>query len=99
MGVEIWHGVGEGRQQPTLTLFGQFPGFLYAIDAAVEFAGFHRGKSGTHFPMGMTSMPSDPQPLLSDNLRVSQSVNEPAVVTPMRLPLRSSTVLMGLSFS
>ena len=46
-------------------------------------------------PIGITSMPFGPQPLLSDRRRVSQSVSEPAVVTPMRLPLRSSIVLIG----
>src|SRR5262245_61174022 len=42
-------------------------------------------------------MPSLPQPCWRDNSRTSQSVSEPAVVTPMRLPLRSATVFTGVS--
>src|SRR4051812_254039 len=39
-------------------------------------------------------MPSGPQPCWRESSRVSQSVSEPNVVTPMRLPLRSATVLI-----
>src|SRR5262249_38517277 len=42
-------------------------------------------------------MPSLPQPCWRDNSRTSQSVSEPVVVTPMRLPLRSPMVLTGVS--
>ena len=42
-----------------------------------------------------TCMPSRPQPCWRDSSRLSQSVSEPPVVTPMRLPLRSATVLIG----
>src|SRR3954451_8048620 len=43
-------------------------------------------------PSGTTLMPSFPQPCCCASLRVSQSVSEPSVVTPMLLPLRSPTV-------
>ena len=46
-------------------------------------------------PSGITCMPSRPQPCWRDSSRLSQSVSEPAVVTPMRLPLRSAMVLIG----
>ena len=42
-------------------------------------------------------MPSLPQPCWRDSSRTSQSVSEPVVVTPMRLPLRSLTALIGVS--
>src|SRR5258705_9007484 len=45
-------------------------------------------------PSGTTLMPSFPQPCCCDSLRVSKSVREPSVVTPMLLPLRSATVRM-----
>jgi len=41
-------------------------------------------------------MPSLPQPCWRDSSRTSQSVSEPAVVTPMRLPLRSARLLTGV---
>ena len=50
-------------------------------------------RAGT-VPSGITWMPSPPQPCWRDNSRVNQSVSEPSVVTPMRLPLRSATVLI-----
>src|SRR5262245_1900636 len=46
-------------------------------------------------PSGTTLMPSGPQPCCCESLRVSQSVSEPSVVTPMLLPLRSATVRIG----
>ena len=46
-------------------------------------------------PSGITCMPSRPQPCWRASSRLSQSVSEPPVVTPMRLPLRSATVLTG----
>ena len=46
-------------------------------------------------PSGITCMPSRPQPCWRASSRLSQSVSEPPVVTPMRLPLRSATVLIG----
>src|SRR6266508_3523425 len=49
------------------------------------------------WPSARICMPSLPQPCWRDNSRTSQSVSEPVVVTPMRLPLRSPTVLIGLS--
>ena len=46
-------------------------------------------------PSGITCMPSRPQPCWRASSRLSQSVSEPPVVTPMRLPLRSAMVLIG----
>src|SRR5262245_30187376 len=42
-------------------------------------------------------MPSLLQPCWRDSSRTSQSVSEPVVVTPIRLPLRSLTALIGVS--
>ena len=49
------------------------------------------------WPSAMILMPSLPQPCWRESSRTSQSVSEPSVVTPMRLPLRSATVLIGVS--
>src|SRR5215475_3946413 len=47
------------------------------------------------WPSGAIWMPLLPQPCWRDSSRTSQSVSEPGVVTPMRLPLRSLTDLIG----
>src|SRR5262245_16711017 len=47
-------------------------------------------------PSAKIWMPSLPQPCWRESSRTSQSVSEPAVVTPTRLPLRSRTLLTGV---
>src|SRR5215475_10543802 len=47
-------------------------------------------------PSARMWMPSLPQPCWRESSRTSQSVREPIVVTPMRLPLRSARVLTGV---
>src|SRR5262245_2785909 len=47
-------------------------------------------------PSARIWMPSLPQPCWRESSRTSQSVSEPAVVTPTRLPLRSRTLLTGV---
>src|SRR5262249_28022515 len=49
------------------------------------------------WPSARIWMPSLPQPCWRDSSRTSQAVSEPVVVTPIRLPLRSLTVLIAVS--
>jgi hypothetical protein len=52
-------------------------------------------RAGSMPPIATMVMPAGPQPFTTPILLPIQSVSDPTVVTPMRLPLRSSTVLIA----
>ncbi len=96
VGVEILDVGAELQQQPA------FAGLLEPIALrrrqhdAVDLAALERREHcAVMAPSATGSMPFEPKPSCRDSSRASQSLSEPAVVTPIFLPLRSSGLWMS----